>query len=301
MNIPARNQFKLKHSRTQSRKFIESRRKRIVLGCALGIVAVVSWLFATSNLTHLAVFDIQVINIEGADSDISDSLQASAIQAVQGDYFGLFSKANSFIYPKEAIQRSLKDSDTRIDNAIVSRSGFRSLNIVVREKTPVAVICVNLPNWDGPILISSPLDSCYLVDETGLAFMNASTSNIGVNRYYMPNIVNAASPTPIIGTRIASTTIFRALQSFYNSARNYGINVKALLVKGGGEYEMYAGTDSSIIVVYFNEMNGLENELTALISFWNDVSQKAHNKSGTLELDSIDLRYGSNIFYRIVR
>ncbi|MEK9177899.1 MAG: hypothetical protein AAB777_02130 [Patescibacteria group bacterium] len=301
MNIPARSQFKSKHTGEQSREFINNRRKRIIWGCALGVAVAVSWLFVASNLTHLAVFDIQAINIKGADSNINNALEAAVFQAIQGNYFGLFSKSNSFIYPKKAIRQSLENSDTRVNNVIVSRNGLHSLDITVNEKTPAAVFCVNLPNWDGTLLSFDSLDSCYLVDGTGLAFMNASTSHIGINRYYMPNIANNTLSAGIIGIRVASTTAFRALQSFYNSARNYGIDVRALLVKGAGEYELYAGTDSGVIVVYFNEINGLDNELTALISFWNDVSQKTNGKNGKMKLDSIDLRYGSNIFYRIVR
>lgn len=301
MNIPARSQFKSKYTREQSKKFVNNRRKRIIWGCTLGVVAVISWLFAASTLTYLAVFNIQEINIKGADSDITNTLEAAAIQAIQGDYLGIFSKSNSLIYPREAIRQSLKDSDTRVSDVMTNRSSLHSLDIIVNEKTPVAVVCVNLPNWDGSLLTFDSLDSCYFVDDTSIAFMNATTSNADINRYYMPNIVNITSSASIIGMKVSSTTMFRTLQSFYNSARNYGIDVKALLVKSAGEYELYAGTKSGIIVIYFNEMNGLENELTALVSFWNDVSQKARGKGERLELDSIDLRYGSNVFYRIVK
>ena len=301
MNIPARSQFKAKHERKQSRKFVHNRRRRIIWGCTLGVISVTSWLFVTSALIHLAVFDIHEINIQGADGDITNTLQASAIQVIQGDYLGLFSKSSFFTYSKSAIEQALKKSDARVNDVIVSRRDFHSLDVMVHGKIPGAVVCTNLPNWNGSLLTFDSLDSCYLVDDTGFIFMKATTSSVDINRYYIPNLVDLTPSSSIIGTRAASTTMFRTLQSFYNSALLSGIDVKALLVKGAGEYELYAETKSGIVVIYFNEINGFENELTALVSFWNDVSQKARIKGEILQLDSIDLRYGSNVFYRVVK
>jgi hypothetical protein len=301
MNIPVRGQFRLKHLKGQSRQFIHSRRRRIILGCTLGVISIVSLIFVASKLTHLAFFDIQEINIIGADIDIKNALQASALEAIQGDYMGLFAKSNFLAYPKNTIVKALVGMDARINSIKVNRNGLNSLNITVNEKIPAAVVCTNLPTWNESDLVADSLDSCYFVDSIGFVYMNATTSITNINRYYMPNLADTVSSTSIIGIQVASTTTFKSLQSYYNSAVSYGILVKALLAKGGGEYELYAKTDSGIVVIYFNEINGFENELVALISFWNEINNKASDKGGILELDSIDLRYGSNVFYRTTK
>ncbi len=301
MNIPARNQFNLKHTSGQSHQFIYSRRKKNIWTLILALISIITWLYAFSSLSHLEIFNIKTINISGADKDISNTLKATALNSIQGEYFGLFSRSNLLAYPKEAIMTAIMNTDARVNDVTVERSGIQSLNITVREKIPAAVVCTNLPDWDESDLILDSFESCYLVDDTGYVFMNASSSNAEINRYYLPNIAIVSTSTSIIGTKIASTTMFRTLQSFYNGAKSYNIDIKALLVKDGGEYELYAATESGVIVVYFNEINGFENEFTALISFWNDLTQKARNEGNKLKLDSIDLRYGSNVFYRIVK
>jgi hypothetical protein len=299
----------MKYASRQSRKFAHNRRKKVIGVCALCAISVISWIFAVSGISYLAVFDIQDIKIFGADNDINDSLYSAAIKAIDGNYLGLFSKSNAYIYPKRAITQAIKNASFRVNDVSVNRAGTHSLNIEVREKNPAAVICLDLPDWNGPNLIIDNLDSCYRVDNAGFAFAEATSSDAALNRYYMPNIADANSSGAVVGSSIASAIVFNNLQSFYNAVSSNGIDVKAILVKAGGEYELYAanpsimdgqsrGNNTSAVVVYFNKINDFNNELSALISFWNNMIHKTEGQTAIPQFDSIDLRSGSNIFYR---
>jgi len=300
MNIPSRSEFKSRNPNVQSKKFVRSREKRIVWGCILALVAFFTLTFAFSRLTHLSFINIHNINVIGADSDISDSLSASAMDSIQGEYLGLFSKSNYLLLSKNNISNALQKADARVNNVTIVRGDLKSLNIYIEEKKPAAVVCANLPNWEESDLSFDGNDVCYLVDSSGFIFMNATTTDKKINRFYIPDI-KGPTGADIIGTKIATSTKFQSLQSFYNSVSAFGLNVRGLLVKGDGEFELYVSTKSNTIVVYFNQMNGFENQLTALLSFWNDINNKAQSGNKNLELDSIDLRYGSNVFYRAVK
>ena len=66
--------------------------------------------FSLVKFVNLNAFDIQDIHVTGADNDISAKLEASALEAIQGRYLGLFSKSSSLLYPAQAVKDSVLKS-----------------------------------------------------------------------------------------------------------------------------------------------------------------------------------------------
>ncbi|MFA6601520.1 MAG: hypothetical protein WCT02_01485 [Candidatus Paceibacterota bacterium] len=291
------------HSRLQSRqskRFIERKKTRVVLGWFVGIVALASWFVALTAFTHLSFLAVSQIEVQGADQDIENNISAATLNSLQGKYWGLFSKDNIFIYSKADAAEAVRVASERIDSVNIKRSGLNSLLITVREKIPVALICPYLPdffNEDASSAVafasSSPAAAgpatCYLADKEGFIFQKAPFDlKSGYNRYYIPALTDNET-SRIIGNFATSTAEFVALQDFYNSVSRAGLKVLAILAKDKGEYEMYVQTNDNITVVYFNDSRSFNDQLSNLISFWNKMT-------GSFEY--IDVRYGSNVFYR---
>ena len=265
------------------------------------VLAVLStWTYDISRLTHLDAFTIQTVDIEGSDDNMTGLLTAAAFNAIQGDYLGLFSKSNALLYPKTAIEESIKKASPRIDFVSVGGSGLQSLVIIVHEKTPAALVCMNLPDFNSNAFANLS-DSCYFADHAGMLYTPADmSSGRSYNRYYVSD-----------GSYAIASSTFKSLQNFYDGLRSARIEPRGILVKGDDEYELYAanpvldgrnGTSlpiSDTVVIYFNENNGFENELSNLISFWSHSVMTAQAKNEPLSFDSIDLRYGSNVSYRL--
>ncbi|MFA6554130.1 MAG: hypothetical protein WCS89_01335 [Candidatus Paceibacterota bacterium] len=284
------------HSRLtsyQSKKFIERKNARVTIEIALSIFCIALWLYCFSGLSYLNVFTIKDIRVNSANINISVPLQALAKDSLQGSYMGLFSKSNIFIYPHNKVVSSIEKVLPSVKSLTISRDGFQGLKIDVIEKNPSAIVCAGLPDFSDETFYLNETDDCYLADWSGYIFDKVSSSSLVYNRYFIPALSEiATSSDSVIGLYATSSLKFSLLQDFYNGARNAGIKVLAILVKDNGEYEMYANDT----VVYFNGFRPLKDQLSNLISFWNRMVVTKN-----INMEYIDIRYGSNVFYREIK
>ena len=310
MNI-SRNTRHVRHSRSshQSHSFVENKRKRTIWTIVLFCLIVVLFSFSAVRFFSLSVFEITSIQIFGADQDISASLHDIAEATLQGKYFGLFDRSNVFIYPTNALVATIKVHSPRVSDVAIHRDGWHTLIISITEKTPTALVCTNLPDWNGPALSLDSSDTCYFADQTGYIFEQAPVFSGHIyNRYYVPDVLDTATNTDsAIGLYATSTAEFTALQSLYNGVRADAIDAEAVLIKPYGEYEMYASsrapsenisTTTPLSIIYFNNTRSFDEQLQNLGLFWKNMMDQARAQKKLLNFDYIDVRYGSNVFYK---
>jgi hypothetical protein len=288
----------------QSHSFTRKRRARFYWILALVIIIIISWLCAISFLTRLNAFAITEIKVFGADADITGALQSAAEQAIAGDYFAIFPRDSTLIYPKSGIVAAVKSASPRVLDVSVSRAGLHSLIISVSEKAPATIVCAALPDFNGNALVFDDPGSCYLADDNGLIFEAMSTASApsplppagpAFDVYYAPDLSGIPSSNSPVGSYATSTTEFAALRSFYDGARTIGISPDGLLIKEGGEYELYASTT----VIYFNDTGSISGELNNLAAFWTNMTSTARTSGKpSPSFDYIDLRYGNNVVYK---
>jgi len=259
-------------------------------------------------LTRLNAFAVTDIKVFGADADITGTLLSAAEQTIAGDYLGLFRRDSTLIYPKSGIVAAVKSASLRVLDVSVSRAGFHGLIISVSEKAPATIVCTSLPDFNGNALVFDDSSSCYLADNTGLIFEampvdSASSSTLSSapsvvpahDIYYAPDLSGVPSSNNPVGSYATSTAEFAELRSFYDGARTLGINPDGLLIKDGGEYELYASTT----VIYFNDTRSVSVELNNLAAFWTNMSATARSNGKPVpSFDYIDLRYGNNVIYK---
>jgi len=294
----------------QSRKFHDRQKTRLVFVAALIVISAGTWIFSLSRLSWLSVFTVDTVVVKGADPDIAPVLQARALSMLSGSYLGIFSRANSFMYPRAAMTAAVLAASPRVSSVKVSPSSLHALDIDVTEKAPASIVCAGLPDFSR-----DDADGCYFTDQAGLILGPAPSFTGHVyNRYYMPALADNATGTAELSGQLAtSTPEFNALQDFYNGAAGAGIGVAAILSKDGGEYELYADnparaglgasatattSDPDLAVIYFNDAGSLPVELADLVSFWKNRVSAAAAAHTNVGFDYIDLRYGSNIYYR---
>jgi len=305
-------------SKSQSKSFVRQQRDRTVWKIGLVFVVILAWLFVFSRLSWLGAFAISNVEVYGADPDITGQLRDAALSELDGSYLSLFARSDTAIYPRTAITRAVMAASMRIDTVDVHRAGFHGLAITVTEKAPAAIVCAGLPDFSSDpsgaaasTTASADDAGCYYADDSGLIFQSAPTFSDQVyRRYYEPDLADTASSSGLVGTYATSTQEFSALQAFFAGAHGAGIHALGILMKDSGEYELYAenpsfakasGTDtrSDIAVIYFNDAGSLPTELSDLISFWDKESSQARASGTDMHFDSIDVRYGSNVFYRL--
>jgi hypothetical protein len=297
------------HSRLtsrQSKKFVTRRSRQALFVAVLVAVSVSTWLYSLITFTNLQAFAIAHVSVEGADPEIIPNLEAAALTAVQGSYLGLFSKSNSAVYPRDKVIASIEKTVPRVSSVKVDREGIDGLHIVIKEKKPAALICTTLPDFNGNNISLDAPGNCFFADEKGYIFEPApSFSGQVYNRYYIPSL-----PDDVVGIFATSTDEFLNLQNLYRDLKTSGIGADAILMKDAGEYELYtrnpntkANTKESddegeTVVIYFNNSRPFHDELLNLIAFWNKSQEDAKTSHVTPVYEYIDVRYGSNVFYR---
>ena len=289
----------------QSQSFTKRQRvKRWLKIIAVALVFLLA-IYGLFKLSHAGFMNIDQVEVFGADQDITDGIQRTAYDALQGDYLWLFPRSNSLIYPKSQITSTIAENFPRVQNVIITRDGLTKIRIAVNQKIPVAIVCPSLPNFEGNILslgistgtsTDTSVDSapCYFADKNGFIFQSSSGADEhAYNIYYDPDLVPVAiinsTTTDYIGAYATSTDEFAKLQSIYDGAKEAGMPVDGILMKEKGEYELYA----SSTIVYFNDEENIPIERENLILFWKNLTDRRY--------DYIDLRYGSNVFYKMIK
>lgn len=293
------------HPRTyQSDSFVKRRKNKTILLWSAAVLGLASWIFVLSRLSFLPGMDLYIVTVYSSDREIEPVMQAATYNVLHGSYLGLFSRSNLLIYPKQAIIAAVASASPRIGDVEVKRDGWHTLTVSVSEKTPGATVCADLPSFDDDGSLS-PDDNCYLVNDSGLIFKAASASSTsGYDRYYIPSLPDDGSA---LGMMAASSTQFADLQKLFQGVRSAGIMPEGLLVKDGGEYELYvdnpkfakhnASSTPGTVVVYLNDTAGLASELDNLTLFWNNMVDAAKSKSTSVAWSDIKLQYPPNVYY----
>ncbi len=292
-----------------SRSLHERRRKRLWIGAVAALLGLVFWGFFFVRLASLEDFLIEDVQVNGADADILPAIRSAAYRSIQGSYLGLFPKSDIFIYPHDAVAAAVVRSASRIVSAKTGRDGLHTLTIAVVEKDPAALVCADLPNFDDSGALA-PADDCYAADASGLVFKRMATISTSTaptyDRLYVPSLSDASA----VGSFATTTAEFRALRSFMAGAKAAGIKAEGVLLKDGGEYELYADNpaglpggkaSTSLAVVYLNDRAGFASELSDLTAFWSNMVASSTADAATLEFEYVDLRYAPSVFYRLAK
>ena len=297
---------KSRHQNLQSQNFSKRRKNRNIITSLLVTLSVFTWGFSFVRFTSLGVFSLDEVKVSGLSGDLLSSMQASALMSLEGKYMGILPKSSKFFYPKNEIVNNIEKISPEVDTVNVVKAGGNVLDIEIKTKTPVAIICSGYPDFSEIVDISDIEADCYYIDANAYIFKKAPLlSGSLYHRYYIPSLFdNSSSTENVIGKYASSTQEFFALQKFYNDVEKSGIVADAILVKGTGEYELYVENQAStsdsnnIAVIYFDNNRPLEDELANLVSFWTNMTNKLKNRSATTTFDYIDVRYGANVFYK---
>jgi hypothetical protein len=229
------------------------------------------------------------------DEMLATPMRLATMNALDGSYLGLFSRANTFLYSKSAITRAIASTSPRIDSVAVTRTGLHGLSVTVSEKAPEAVICADLPDVsDTDIPMGA---NCYLVDADAYLYKAVDDPDAAnYMRYYLPELPE----TNILGIQATSTANFKRLESLVASVEKSNIHVHAMLVQGDGSYELYADNPDgdSLVVIQMNERANLTTERDNLVAFWNRMVSDAHVAGKSVAWSEIKTQFPPNVYSR---
>lgn len=269
----------------QSPKLIEKKRAKLIkitLIYSLCFVFLLSGIFFTLRLDRL---QITKINSNVAySSEITDKVNS----ILSDSYLYLIPKSNFLFYPKSEIKEALLSSFNNIESLKVTANGMSSLDITIKERAPTAVACEGFRNDDN--------SKCYFIDDDGLIYSKSpdSSENLFFRYYLSTNSIDEMIGQNLMGDK----SKFIAMNGFIESIKKSGLNLTGLLVGEDGQYELYAkNIDNSEMVIYFNDRLPLDKIQSNLIAFIENSKVKKGDNNGKMNFESINLRFGNNIFY----
>jgi hypothetical protein len=297
-----------RYTSRQSKTFTAKRRARgiartVSVAGIICIIILILW-----ALSSWSAFTVTSVQVSGVEQEEVQAIHDKAMEIISGSYLGMFARDNSFIYPRSGIRHAIQNAYPEAELVEVRRTDRHTLTISIEEKKPAALVCATLPDFDGNDLTLDDSGACYFTDGTGTLFKKApSFSGAVYNRYYLPDLTAAgdtASSTNLIGLQATSTAEFATIQQIYSAVQHDNITVDAMLMKGGGEYELYIRNpdmSSSTAIVYFNTVSPVAEQVSNFISFWDHTLSDARSKKEHLEFDYIDVRYSPNVYHRFAR
>ena len=299
----------------QSKSFIKRRREKNIWVGVLSVAVVILLGFSIVKILGSQFLAINTVEVHGTDPEIVDRLRVKVASALEGKYFGFLPRSNIIFYPRHSILASAFATSPKIENMEISRGGKNSIVLRIIEKSASAIVCATYPDFHGGRLNFSDSKSCALADESGFLYeLTDSDTAVDYNRYYAPILASFETSDDFpVGIYATSTEEFANLQEVYDLLKSNGIKTEGILIKDGGEYEAYIRNPGvaldqsdhkeldrnvSITVVYFNNQRPLTVQLSNLLLFWVHAGEDSRSKGRILEFDYIDVRYGSNVFFR---
>jgi cell division septal protein FtsQ len=256
---------------------IRARRKRlrfIIAGVAVAAVFLVTGLLAWGS--HAPFLKIERINITGAATLASSTIQSFVQKQITGNYLYIFAKDNILLYPKHALMNDLLSKYPVLKVADVHADDFHTVKVAVVERQPKALWCKS----EG---------DCYFMDEDGTVYGEAPTFSAPVYQSYFGK---AGSKLP---AQYLSVDQFHTLSALVDAIaqKESPEQVESVKVDGVGDVRMNF-TSGFTIIFPLSAATGdtFERYSLALTS----DPFKNHPRSDFLYLD---LRFGDKLYYKL--
>ncbi len=256
----------------QSPRLQKKKRKIFKIKLILWFLVVLFTVLCISSVSHLNFLNIQKVVFTGNEITKTGDLFDITIKETEGKYFWLFSKRNSFFYPKKEIEDKILKEFPRIEE-INFDTILKELKIVVKEREPVALWCE-----DG-------IANCFLIDNDSYIF--AKSSGGEYFRYYKD-----LGAGDFLRKNIFESEKFEEIKSFVEFVR--GLNLEPYkLVIVEDKSEIYFGDGSRI---FFDDTQNIKEVINNLQSVLNMEEFVSGEK--IKEVDYIDLRFRNKVFYK---
>lgn len=298
------------------------------------IIALLAFLFlvALGGISHNNKWQIVRVDVTGANTVSLDAVRSLALEKILGNYFLVYARNNSYLFPVGEIEQSLLGAFPRIESVSVKRIDDHSIMIDLSERKPYALWC-GLPATDyrsneavgrfqageDAELTQVPeqsslrgaartdaevarrnveLSDCWFIDGAGFVFDRAPVFSSGVYLEVYAKLVEKNTGVPLRSTlpysRFAATNTFVELLQ-----KKVGEPLRVSL-KSDGDAEIVFRASATYpflagVIVRFKDEESpavLVKTLLAAVS-----REFPDNVALKKKLLYIDMRFGNKIFF----
>lgn len=234
----------------------------------------------------------KIANVEVSGARVLDpqSLESSTRDTLLGNYYWVYARSNSYIYPKQEIERTLLEKFPRIASTTIERTTLQILHVTVSEREPFAL-------WCGTTFThaSTTPKHCQFLDQTGFVFDEAPTFSPGVYlEFYGP----LTTSERVVGNYLMPL-YFKKIEDLVKNLASLAKPTRAtintdqevtLTLQTSNQYPLLAGVELRFDMKQ-NPKTLAENLLAAL------AVQFPENTRTKKKLQYIDLRFDNKVFF----
>lgn len=271
------------------KKIVAKRRRRMFLLSLYSLVGIGLLVSGLSFVSHLDSLSIENIVTEGSTPTLDTDLRNTVLEKINGNYGYLFSKRNTFLYPKDEIEKAL-DALPSIKRADVSRRGLTALVVSITEREESARWC---SNSDGA--------SCYLLDDAGMVFspahvgcgLSVCVSSVATSSIFVYKGLITEDP---LGKQFLPADDFKKIQFFIQELQGLALRpVEAEMVETG--YMTIELFDGGKIII--NSRDNLARVLVNLETIITDKKIALDFGQFLKDLDYIKIDSGNKVVYKM--
>ncbi len=259
----------------------------------LFLILFISIIGASSFFSFNKNFTINKIIVTGTSIINPADIISSVNKELSGKYYGLYSRANSFIYPQKEIYNNLITNFSRIKEISITKINFNTLQINIKERLASYLYCGSII----PDIKSQLGEDCYFINDDGYIFGKAPYFSGNVYFKYYVKINNESNP---IGQNIFEINQFHKLTYFIKGITNLGFKPIYLVINKDGIDSLYLAhkTDETTPKIIFDTNNNLVNILSNLTTAMTKIEFTKAIKSEYNTLLYIDLRFKDKVLYK---
>ncbi len=265
------------------------KRRRTILWGIFSILCIffLAWI---STLEALAIRTIEVSgNVVIPESRLVEHVE----KKLEGKYIHLFSKRNSFIYPKRTVTESMTEEFSRIRTLEVSRKNLHTLSIRITEEAGKYLWCGE--KFTGLKQVAP----CYYVNNQGEIFAEAPFFSGNIYFKFFTPLVGDSPKAPI-GNTISASEGFHTYIEFMDSVQALDLPLAGFVTVSDTENNivLYGKNTTELPRIRFSsdaDLVQVANDLALVLK----TEAFAGDREDILSrLDYIDLRFENKAYYK---
>ena len=266
----------------------------VIIFFIVTILLIESLSYISSNpnivINNIVVTGNQIINAQDIEARVKDKLN--------GKYLYLFTKANSLIYPHQAIYEDLMTSLPRIKTLSVYRDNWKTLHIEITERLGSYLYC----GAQIPEIVTDVGENCYFINNDGYIFDKAPYFSGNVYFKYYVQILdenNIPIENPLM-KYVFDTDRFHKIARFIDGITSIGFKPIYIEIKPDGTNTIYLShnINDSIPTIIFKNENDLDIILSNLVAAMNKSEFADEVNSKYTKLQYIDLSFTNKVIYK---
>lgn len=272
----------------------KSHRKRNFGVALLYIVSFIILIVGLSLFFRIKGLQFDQIEISGNKVINKEEIEEVLREELKGNYFFLFPKSNSLIYPRVKIYNKLIFTFPRIENLFIYTEKLKTLKIEIEERAGYYLYCGSEPPEEN----QKVGENCYFVDQNGYIFDRAPyfSGNIYF-KYYKDLGEETLGPS---GLNLMKKEEFERLNNFIEGTKGLEFNPTHLFIDFNNTGYLYleeGKNQTSPKIIFKNEEN-LDKTLENLTLAMKEIEFKDEIIKGYDNLLYIDTRFKDKVLYK---